>query len=65
MTANPTLLHATLRAGPRDRARWYWLPPPTLDVALGTYVWAGFQVAYVRGRTGAVAIYCLHGNGTL
>ena len=50
MTGNPSFLHAALRAHPRDRARWYWLPQPTLDVALGAYVWAGLERRDSPGR---------------
>jgi hypothetical protein len=50
MTGNPTFLHAAVRAHPRDRARWFWLPPPTLDVAAGAYVWAGIELRDSEGR---------------
>ena len=38
-----------VRARPRDRARWFWLPPPTLDASVvppnaGAYVWAGLDL---------------------
>jgi hypothetical protein len=50
MTGNPTFLHAAVRARPRDRARWFWLPPPVLDVAAGAFVWAGLELKDSLGR---------------
>ena len=41
---------AAVVAHPRDHARWFWLPPPTLDVAAGAYVWAGLDLKDSGGR---------------
>jgi hypothetical protein len=41
---------AAVRAHPRDRPRWFWLSPPTLDVATGAYVWSGLALKDSPGR---------------
>ena len=57
--ANP-FLPVAVRAHPRDRPRWFWLPPPTLDVATGSYVWSGLELEDSPGRgQGVFATRCL------
>jgi hypothetical protein len=47
--ANP-FVPAAVRAHARDRARWFWLPSPTLDAAAGAYVWYGLELRASPGR---------------
>ena len=47
--ANP-FLPAAVRAHPRDRQRWFWLPGPTPDTTAGAYMWAGIELRDSPGR---------------